>query len=1525
MKLGTLMAQVLRMVGLSLVFASFSSVGLVLHLGLPAGRRTVAAALENALDRGLLGKFWIGSVERIDASGLVVRDVVVADPNGKRVLAISRLRAQADLPELLGTLLWGSDNRIVSIDHLHLARAEAYLEPDPRTEEPSLLSAFTPRKDRSSEADLSTRPLQLLVRSIEIRRGFVRGSLLGSPTLELDVSAVRGSLRASKAGAEIAVGRFGATLRGLGGTDLKGVAELRVHTPSRIRASFDGYFGDLQLGARLALDGDRLNAALEIPRARPADLRPFLPDYPLKEDARLQLTAQGILPVVSIRAEVQSGDSQLLANGPVRLGRGLRAELDLLGKNLDLRLAFPRVPKTRIDLRAHLDLDTTRSPSVLRVDVSTEPTLISDLSLPRADLSGTFSEGQLDGTGVLHEPGVPIHLRFRVGPRDTASLRLRTEQVRLEHVPRIADSTPLRGLVSARLDLLFEKGALSGEAGASLAEVSIGPARFAQGTLVSSFKGTLDSIESLPVDATFTFTDALFGEFPLTQGAARIQGPIRAPSVVLAFEGRQGPHFEAEAKVVPLAGGVRIEGLEVEVRNGEDALQGTARSLEFLQGGLDLQQLELAGLGGTVRGSGRFQPGLVQVGVNAESLDLSALGRLLNLAERPRGRINVTGDLMFGSDRERGALRLEVTDLAFGALDGLSGAAQARLEDGSLQATARGELAGVFAAEARLRGTLTAPVLKPGALGEMLGEAEISVTQLDAAVVNPWLALQGRPERIDGTLRLGAKLTREARAAWPDLSFSGSTEGLRVTRHSPSESEPIPIEGLSLDFAANVDGETGDSDLSLHLQDQKGSLLAGSLRAFLDRQQAERAPEQFVRQLLKTPLLGKIVLSDRWFSDWPEQFQPPGIRGRMRAEGTLGGTFSEPAFAARISLGDVGVRGARNQRPLDLCANLTFEPSSAELASVGEAFLTQTDRTRCGGERVLRYSVKGSINPDPTGERRPRGNLSMELEGFPLDAIPGLGDAGVSGRASGSASVADANDALLLASSLELGEVRVRGIPIGDGKLRLQSDERSFSVNVTLFRGGGHLNATAFGVLDRASPFPVPDLRQPTFMRLTARDFDAVALSPLVSDVLSELGGRVEADLSATLLKPDAEPDSELQGALQGRLSLEGGHLQLAGLGLRLSDVNLKARAEALGPETRIAVEELSGRGGRTGQRIQVREGRLELDGFRLARAEGTIDTVELPLMLEGVSQATATTRQGVSFKLRREPERMRVDFRVPYLLIALPQSSGRDLISLDENASIEVLQPLGEPTRRSGEGLPWLLAFDFGQDVRLTRADLDLPITGLTQILLADQVSVTGDLELKPGGRLQVSDRAFMIESGEVHFRGSDPSDPAIRVTATWRAADDTIVFATVVGTLKDPKLLPFTSSPSRSQEEIWALLLGRGSGEETAPGAAGAIVGAQQLLAPILQNTPVGRVTLRADEAVLGDRSYTTYSAAVPLGDKIWFEGSYHAPNATEEEGHSGAVSGTVDWRFRPHWSLRTEVGTIGTGLDLVWQYRY
>ena len=64
--------------------------------------------------------------------------------------------------------------------------------------------------------------------------------------------------------------------------------------------------------------------------------------------------------------------------------------------------------------------------------------------------------------------------------------------------------------------------------------------------------------------------------------------------------------------------------------------------------------------------------------------------------------------------------------------------------------------------------------------------------------------------------------------------------------------------------------------------------------------------------------------------------------------------------------------------------------------------------------------------------------------------------------------------------------------------------------------------------------------------------------------------------------------------------------------------------------------------------------------------------------------------------------------------------------------------------------------------------------------------------------------------------------------------------------------------------------------------------------------------------------------------VSDDVWFEATYKTPGGGHrvEPGASGAdkgVSGTVDWRFSRSWSLRSELGTLGAGFDLLWQYRY
>ena len=72
--------------------------------------------------------------------------------------------------------------------------------------------------------------------------------------------------------------------------------------------------------------------------------------------------------------------------------------------------------------------------------------------------------------------------------------------------------------------------------------------------------------------------------------------------------------------------------------------------------------------------------------------------------------------------------------------------------------------------------------------------------------------------------------------------------------------------------------------------------------------------------------------------------------------------------------------------------------------------------------------------------------------------------------------------------------------------------------------------------------------------------------------------------------------------------------------------------------------------------------------------------------------------------------------------------------------------------------------------------------------------------------------------------------------------------------------------------------------------------------------------------EEGATGD----TYTAAYRMNDRVIVEGNYQAAESTDSE-EPGSVGAAVDVRLGKNWSVRGQLGTIGTGVDLVYQYRY
>jgi hypothetical protein len=191
---------------------------------------------------------------------------------------------------------------------------------------------------------------------------------------------------------------------------------------------------------------------------------------------------------------------------------------------------------------------------------------------------------------------------------------------------------------------------------------------------------------------------------------------------------------------------------------------------------------------------------------------------------------------------------------------------------------------------------------------------------------------------------------------------------------------------------------------------------------------------------------------------------------------------------------------------------------------------------------------------------------------------------------------------------------------------------------------------------------------------------------------------------------------------------------------------------------------------------------------------------------------------------------------------------------------------------------------------------------------------------------------RVFIVERGTVHFDTGDATNPHLDVSATWRSQSGVLVRATITGTAREPHLEWGSEPPlPGGQADVVALVLGSGGSSANGGGAAVAAVGA--LANEALAQTGVRGVEIYAAEegtsdgqvARLSDTRRTTYTAAVQVSEELWFEGSYGTERTGPEADPRAGFSGTLDWRFAPDWSARTEVGQLGVGLDLLWQYRY
>jgi TamB, inner membrane protein subunit of TAM complex len=1549
--------------GLVLVFASGSLLALLLYANLPAGKRLLATTLERALSATFYGNFTIDAIDHFSLHGLQARGITVRDPDGRVVITVTALSATADLVGL-GRELWlGTGTVTLRIDHTRLERAEVYLMSrlNGDSDAPTIADAFTPLPSETPRAPSapSSRKLKVWLPEIEVGHIYGRMALGNVPTLETELSTVHGSVLGAADLTTVDVDRFSMLARGIGGADARGVGSVHVRAPGAVWTSFDGYFGEVQLGAVVRVDGPKLAITADVPRADAADVRALWQGYPLQKDVGAHVEAVGTAHSLHTQAKFLIGRGSVDATGEVRLSGDPGADLDISGRALNLQAIWPTVPETQIDADATLSVFESGSELTADVNGSTHETRIAGATLPAIDVTGTYTAKGFDAHATLHEPGVPVKAEFTVHPDGAIDGSAEAKHVDLSRASRIKPYFAGRGFVDLQLKAHIEKNKLDAHVDASVRDFEDGALTFKSSKISGRASGPLAAPQQLALDFSAKFQMLRAGPFGFDELDTTARGPLTRPVVSAVVNNQYGPSISAQATVTT-RGAPRLDDLSLRVQRDDAALTAKVAQVVIEGRQVHVNGLSVQGAGGKLEASGQVGPEHLAIKAQGEDLDLEVVAHALGL---PRGvltgKIGLNADVDSTQRAQRGSL---ILTLDHGQIDGLA-VDSARLATqliGShldLQTSAKLRDFGDFVAEART--TLNGSLGDLATLERATGTVTLTGEHMPLGLLSYAIPKSVGVSEMRGEASATLELNRQKSTAIPSVSLLLNTNGLYVALAPKAKTDQARVfDGVDAHAGLNVNGDTGETEVTLKLDDRHGPLLSATTNLTLDLEAATKHPDKLLAQLYTTPLVAKAVIEDRPLEELPAPLVPKGLAGRLRTEASLRGTLERPIFSDKSELYQLRFGDSERDKAIDVCAELDYDKSTGQYGARGELFLPSNALRACRGTRVAQFSGAGRaewaklVNPELAADAAWTGTAGLSLEGLPLDIVPALAEAGFDGKVLG-AVMFDRRQALpQMFAHLEVRDAVVARTPLGRATIQARTDGRTLSASVAVAQRLGKLDGDLQTSLNWQGVVPGIDDTRPISAHLNATDIDAVILTPFVHDILSEIGGKLDAKLTATLT-PDLDPKAAQHwtGALSGALAMRDGTLQLARLALRMKDVRIAARAEEHANSTLIRVDSLSAAA--EGDEANVgASGNIWLQGFQISRGNARVALGRkissyvargVPLLIEGVTVATLDTlpaveKNDVLVELERRPTEMFVGLTIPRLNAELPKSASRTLIGLGSNGDIEIAQPIAEP-RKSGDGesLPWRMKFDLGGNVKVTRSDLFLPLTGAPEILLGDTLQVAGNIELIPGGRLNLPGlpRPFTIENGTASFDpDGDPSDPRIRVQAICQTQQVT-VRAKVSGTLNKSQIdLEDVDDPSITDPAIILAKLLNTPTDETnpnnagSPAAAGLGAGAGLLGSQLLANTPLSNLQIKAGSETTADQaSYQTYSAAYPISDTVWFEGSYKTLQGAGTPGANttNAFSGTVDWRFRRNWSLRTELGNIGTGVDLLWQYKY
>ena len=1539
------------------IFVAVVAGGVVLHSNHAATRRVAARIGNQVLGSLFQGKILIGTVDRLDlgtTSHVHVAQAEIFDPEGRRALVANGIDARIDLARLVRSIGAGRTPE-VAITEARIESADLLLDQD-AAGDLGIARAFDslpsaePPKPVVPGAPLAE-DVTLLIPRAHVHHAWVHGNLVPpaldgvADDVDAAVSVVHNQLLVTASQGRITMrsprgpGQVG-DVHGLAHGDLTLPVKVLPGAPSGTAAlvmhwTMDGDGAGIPLTARVDLDRGRLDATVDIPEASADVVRRAFPAFPLTRPAALHAHAEGLLPELALTARGKIGDSAFVGQGGIVLREKQPFRFDADLTKID-GAAFAG-PATDVSGHVHVEgvIDGGAPAGTFRV--ATNEAKVTDQRAPALTAEGTFDQRRVTATFQTSEPGVTLE----------GKVDLHVPEQKLDFDLR-ARSRDLRKLARAPNQL--------------------------SGTAAAHATGTLDLATS-SIDATVIADGSGIARAPATAGrvhaTARVRGPIASPvidvtataaNVQLAATGDDGkpkepltyPSATARAQIV-LSPVPRLLTSEVRVQAADQrtAITASAREITIGRSGVVVSGARVEGLGAPIELELSVDGGAPSIRAKGTDIDVQRLATMTGVKELrllPEGsRATLDIDVKTGANRADGHFDVSLS----GAKDGTAAELHGTIDGRHVRARGRVTLGTMGwvemqGAELDLPGAPSVATLQR-ATGVMNLRGELDLSQGASLLGGESI------EQISGRAFLSARIERADPDRLPTVYASARTRDLDVTFND--EGQSTHIGGVDLGLHVGHDSATEETELSLLTWDETGLIASGDAKARVPIVGWLTGKTKIDRDALGALQVGAVfTLPRRDLGKLPGTLARPDLRGALSAHAELGGSLAHPllTLVARAE-------GLEQQRTTSRLAGATFEPIDGLVNArwdgthaVATVTLDEQPRVRKEGPKKDGTARKA---PRPSGHARglvlgrlpvadlfagrvPAWNASGELDVTDLELAPLPLPQNIKGALTGHVRLRDLAGSAELDASAYVDDFTIGGAKVMRTEALVHAKDGLLDATATVKQedgGSGRVHVVSQALQWHATEIAW-DPKQVTRLDYTVERIRLSIVRSFVRRFVPEIDGRIDGSGSASV-------DAESQ-VFEGGVSLSEGRLYVNAIGEEVSDLRATVRFERNGA---FRIQDASGK---VGAGVLTASATGKMRGLRLQSAEAVIvipSKEGVPISAEGATFAQATGEVNVKATVAPDADVLLVTVAVPRSKVTIPERGTQNLQSLEPDASIAVgirqadgtlkapaLRPGLEKAARKAAGAPpgqeQLVArftVSLGKDVELEGRGLRLQLDGRTVIDIAEEIAVTGQIQLRQGGTIDVQGRKFVVDRGTVTFlEGSNPADPVVVAAAYWDAPDRTRVWVEFNGPLKTGKLT-LRSEPAYSKSEILSILLfGRADpnqasqGERPSDGQQAAALGTG--IASSGLNKALGELNDDFDleqDRTSANRVRTKVGYRLRRNLKVQLG---YASGFSQREPDTTYLF--LEWQFIPKWSLIGTRGDRGTSiLDVLFQHRY